>query len=369
MHLLEKMLMKPGIQLAIATPCHENWNAMSPADQGRFCNACAKQVIDFSTRTDQQILYYLSHASGSICGRLSDHQMSRPLVPAAEQPKTKWWWTLLMPLLMVFDKAAAQKRTAPAIKGQVAATHATASPDEVIITGYTSVSRPKPTIAAQQYSISGTVTDEKGKPVSGALVRAEEWRRETITDSTGAYHLRLTTQTYSYTDTVHVNASFIGYKAAGKPVRPAEAAVINLVLTGDTYVLNEVVVAGYQNRICRTRMGSVSFISTEVKSGKDTALAAVRKVRDLLQVAGSAVSVYPNPVRHGQQLTVTAKGVEDYTIEILSGSGQLLFTQVYTAKEMKPEIPIPAHWAGGLYFVRLVNEKNKKQYTEKIVVQ
>lgn len=32
------------LQLSISEPCHENWHNMTPTEQGRFCNACAKEV-------------------------------------------------------------------------------------------------------------------------------------------------------------------------------------------------------------------------------------------------------------------------------------------------------------------------------------
>jgi len=36
------------LQLSIPEPCHENWHQMTPTEQGRFCNACSKEVVDFS---------------------------------------------------------------------------------------------------------------------------------------------------------------------------------------------------------------------------------------------------------------------------------------------------------------------------------
>ena len=33
------------LQLSIPEPCHENWQQMTPTEQGRYCNACAKEVV------------------------------------------------------------------------------------------------------------------------------------------------------------------------------------------------------------------------------------------------------------------------------------------------------------------------------------
>ena len=48
--------MKKETYLHIPEPCHEQWDKMSPAQQGRFCQQCSKTVVDFSTMTDQQVL-------------------------------------------------------------------------------------------------------------------------------------------------------------------------------------------------------------------------------------------------------------------------------------------------------------------------
>jgi len=47
--------MLKNIQLSIPKPCHENWDAMSPVEKGRFCGSCQKQVVDFSNMNDWQI--------------------------------------------------------------------------------------------------------------------------------------------------------------------------------------------------------------------------------------------------------------------------------------------------------------------------
>ena len=38
------------MKITIPTPCHENWNEMTPNEMGRHCTVCSKTVKDF---TDQ----------------------------------------------------------------------------------------------------------------------------------------------------------------------------------------------------------------------------------------------------------------------------------------------------------------------------
>lgn len=46
-------------QIEIPLPCHENWDAMTANEKGRFCNSYSKSVIDFSNYSAAEILQYL----------------------------------------------------------------------------------------------------------------------------------------------------------------------------------------------------------------------------------------------------------------------------------------------------------------------
>ncbi|WP_161599605.1 hypothetical protein [Hymenobacter nivis] len=70
----------------IPTPCAESWAAMTPRGPGRHCAACQKTVVDFTQKTDGEILAMLKQATGRTCGRFYADQLSRPLVPLAVGP-------------------------------------------------------------------------------------------------------------------------------------------------------------------------------------------------------------------------------------------------------------------------------------------
>lgn len=56
--------------LPIATPCHENWDAMDRVERGRFCHSCDKQVFDLSSMTEREATGVLQeHAGTKICVR------------------------------------------------------------------------------------------------------------------------------------------------------------------------------------------------------------------------------------------------------------------------------------------------------------
>lgn len=64
----------PGISIPL--PCHEDWTKMTVAHDGRFCASCAKNVIDFSTKSNVEIHRILAENKGqSVCGRFRKDQL------------------------------------------------------------------------------------------------------------------------------------------------------------------------------------------------------------------------------------------------------------------------------------------------------
>lgn len=67
-----------SVHYVIPTPCHENWEQMSPEHQGRFCESCAKKVVDFSTMPDFSMVQYLeTNKQEQVCGRFTRDQLEK----------------------------------------------------------------------------------------------------------------------------------------------------------------------------------------------------------------------------------------------------------------------------------------------------
>jgi predicted house-cleaning NTP pyrophosphatase (Maf/HAM1 superfamily) len=65
----------------IPEPCHENWNEMSPREQGAFCNVCSKTVIDFTSLSDEEVKnYFLANHGQKTCGRFKNTQLSNTII-------------------------------------------------------------------------------------------------------------------------------------------------------------------------------------------------------------------------------------------------------------------------------------------------
>ncbi len=71
------------MQIHIPNPCHENWNDMTPADGGRHCARCTRDVVDFTAMTPAEISLYLQLRAGAkVCGRFRGDQMHADLPDA-----------------------------------------------------------------------------------------------------------------------------------------------------------------------------------------------------------------------------------------------------------------------------------------------
>ena len=69
--------MNTKYKISISKPCNEDWNSMKSVERGRFCEVCAKSVVDFSEMEALEIEQYLITNKGKrVCGRLNTAQLS-----------------------------------------------------------------------------------------------------------------------------------------------------------------------------------------------------------------------------------------------------------------------------------------------------
>ena len=63
-------------KITIPEPCHENWDEMTPKDNGRFCLSCSKTVIDFTIMLPDEVQhFFIQNQSKNICGRFKKSQL------------------------------------------------------------------------------------------------------------------------------------------------------------------------------------------------------------------------------------------------------------------------------------------------------
>lgn len=73
--------MENKYKITIPEPCQEDWNKMSPSENGRFCSSCAKNVVDFTTMLPEEIQHYFATKKDNrICGKFRKSQLDAVII-------------------------------------------------------------------------------------------------------------------------------------------------------------------------------------------------------------------------------------------------------------------------------------------------
>ncbi|UTN05826.1 energy transducer TonB [Flavobacterium bizetiae] len=68
--------MERNFKITIPKPCHEDWNKMTPSDNGRFCLSCSKTVVDFTSMLPDEVQhFFIQNQNTNICGRFKKSQL------------------------------------------------------------------------------------------------------------------------------------------------------------------------------------------------------------------------------------------------------------------------------------------------------
>ena len=337
--------------VSIPQRCHENWDVMTPREKGRFCAGCAKTVIDFSQMSDAQVLHYLSQSKGRLCGRFAQDQIERPLIPEKKEKKKIWWMAALIPLTFLLNKTNAQKKITkekPSIE------------KEYIIPQYTCTKRRPDKLQDIQLltnTIHGNVQDEYGNPLPLTTVSVADNYAQTVTDEKGNFSLKLITPKPD----MKLLISNISYEQKEIPVDLKDT--MNIVLNEKQTVLPEVCVRSTESYLSG-RLGGLVVIGKVIR--KDTIATKIRKILHI-----NPFKVYPNPAIPGAAIHIEVKSEGHYSIQLLDANSRLITHSLFDAVKGATTtiITIPSSAAAGMYFIRLINDATKQQYTDKIIVE
>lgn len=155
------------MKISIAQPCNASWQEMTPVERGRFCQQCAKEVIDFTGMTDAEVVaHYERH--GQVCGRFLASQLDREMY---------------IPRRRSFMPAA-------------------------LLAGALSLIIPEKTKA--QGKISGYVMDSSGAAIPYATIHLMGTNTGTISASNGSFSFTVPAE---WKDSVKMQFSMIGYRS------------------------------------------------------------------------------------------------------------------------------------------------------------
>ena len=353
MHLLRKIgEMKNDLYIHIPTPCNENWDAMTPEKQGRYCGSCAKTVVDFSVMTDNQILNYLNRKTGNICGYFTADQLLRPIIKIQLQPKKTWhyWIASIASLLVLMQKSSGQsQQSVQRLKGDTTVLLEETKP---MILG-------KMAMPISEKSVSGTIIDEHNTPIAGASIIIKNSKKGVATDANGGFILNTNDKK------VTVITSSIGYETKEVILSVNNNKPIFLKMSAVT--MGEVVVVSYGS----TLKGKIDF-------GGVIAISNCKKISPIDTISfmfakifkNEAFTIYPNPVAANATINLSVKEAGSYEVQILSNQSRLLLSQQHSTASVKQviQLPVPAIVLPGVYYIRLINTITKKQWVDKLMI-
>jgi hypothetical protein len=344
--------MAKKLQLQIAEPCHENWDGMTPVQQGKFCGSCQKEVVDFSNMSDQQLVaFFKKPSTGSLCGRFNSEQLNRDVeIPRKRIPWLKYFFQIAIPAFLLTIKANGQKGR-PQIMGKIAPV--CSKPLMGITVAVENPKPVKPIEAPAEKSIQGKIIDESGNPVSNASVIIKGTKTGAATDELGNFNIDI------------------------KNTNTKEMAGITLVVSSIGFESKEVVVVNKTSLINIQMIQLKTAIKGEIVVTVGLVAPRIKKSGPMLKqifkdTAFVNFSVFPNPAPAGSVLNINwnKKRPGYYTVQLFSQSGNLVHTQDLHIDEKARvlNVQLPAVSAGS-YFIKMTNRKTGKFVSEKIIIE
>ena len=203
---------KKTFQVNIPEPCNEDWNKMTPQEQGHFCGKCAKTIIDYSYQSDRAIAKMLKENNGQICGRFRSDQLQRNLVLEPQfYQNTRW---------KAFGLMISGLLAAGTLKGQETITPSNSTEiNTPIISNIENKKTPK-----NQISLSGRILKEGSKEaLIGATIILKGSNLGSATDINGAFQLTISTEnSHLIKNELILEVSYLGYHSKEVTVKKEE---------------------------------------------------------------------------------------------------------------------------------------------------
>jgi hypothetical protein len=345
-HLVKKRVMKQKIYLSIPEPCHENWDKMTPQDQGRFCMNCSKVVVDFTEMSNTQILNYVQKSSNT-CGRFLHSQINTALTaPAPSKFSWPYLWKLLVSGSLLLKATSSKAQGTPTLNKS---SHINYSLQSNAVTSKIIVKESVSKLLIQRATVE---------------IIHQGIKHMTITDSAGSFTIPKFMK-----GKICISISSVGYKTSSFLIDTK-----NLFENNNTLFLekkfSELEVAMVTSTMC---VGRISCMSGEQRK---ISLKKLFNLNDTIKriIAAPAVSklkVNPNPIKPNQPFTISYKAAtkNGYTLHITTLEGKTILTQTVQMQKGYNQFSISlAQHASQQLIVSVINNKTKLIDSEKVLM-
>jgi hypothetical protein len=191
---------------------------MTPVGAGcRFCAACERNIVDFTQKSDEEIIAILQ-AGGKICGRFRDDQLNRPLRPAAAYRRLyarRGGLTAAAASMVALLAAQGSREAVP--RADTTAPHSSELTEQQILQRQT-LGKPEVYHYLDEEDtlreISGKIVDaefQKGLP--GVAISLKNTKYGAVTDAEGVFRFEVPLHLLQH-DSAALRFSYTGYTAS-----------------------------------------------------------------------------------------------------------------------------------------------------------
>ncbi len=239
----------PQIKISIPEPCHEDWEKMTPTQKGKFCGVCTKEVFDFTSNSDEEIVKHFQQ-NENVCGRFHISQLDRKLI--VNRKKRNHWLSyvasFLLPMALFSQEAKKDTKNTPKITQTNSNTYTSLNIGSLHKQGEV-VAKTK----NNSLTVSGIISDESGYLLPGVTIVIKGTNKRTSTDFDGNYKIKA-----QKNDVLVV--SYTGYTSI-------EIKVVNknhsFSLKEDDSLGEVQILPYYHPRVGKVNIGAVSIVNAE----------------------------------------------------------------------------------------------------------
>jgi len=331
--------MSSYLHIQVKKPCQENWEAMHPSEQGRFCDSCRKTVIDFTAMSDEQLVDYFKKHSGAVCGRFETTQLENPLpLPVKRIPWLKYFFQVSLPALLLSYKSSAQRILHKNIQSAVLLESKSVQPKLLV----------------NKQWVSGKNTGNGGEPVSFATIMIPGTRIGTVARIDGTFRLLVSTGDR------FLKISAVGYQAKIIPIRDTTLEACMNIPLKDNVLLSSVTIRSNLNSI------TAGMVTTVVRSSRRT------KKEEIKKPQLPTLSISPNPAPRNGNITIHWKKPvrNNQYIVVYNMAGQQLFRETLLIDKQQLQSQVSLNLlSAGEYIIHVTDAKTGKTEVGRVVVR
>lgn len=342
--------MPKKLQLSIPEPCHENWDNMTAVQQGKFCDSCQKQVVDFSIMSDRQLAeFFKKPSTGSVCGRFMTDQLDRNIeIPKKRIPWLKYFFQFVIPAFLFSLKSSAQDRK------------------EIIVTARDIKKIPR----LKETEMSNREIQGVAKILPVVIGKAPA----ALTIDSLVFNGKKDTGTNCITTRGNVSIRLGG--------------VISVKTNGPLLVVD-----GLQQSYSRFKeidpkiIDSISILKAVAAmtiygpEGVEGAILITTKKINKIEPSPlkketpkiPGIKVYPDPVQAGKILNLQFNhgDGQEKIIRIMDRGGKIVLEQVLETNKKKDlfQISTDPRWSAGIYFIQVLYENGRVAASGKVIIQ